>query len=314
MSVRVLFMGTPDFAVPVLEALVHSPYEVIGVVTQPDRPKGRKKALTPPPVKQAAVRYGLPVLQPERIRGEEACQSILDMQPDLIVTAAYGQLLPTPILHAPRYGCINVHASLLPKYRGGAPIHWAIINGERETGITLMYMVEELDAGDIIAQHAVPIHPQDTVGSLHDRLKELGARLLMDTMPALLAGQIRPTPQDDSKATYAPNLRREDERIDWHRTAEEVYNRIRGLNPWPVAYSTFRGETWKIWWGRPVRREHQAPPGTILEVTQEAVIVACGRDALEILQIQPSGKTRMTVADYLRGRTIQPGECFESGG
>ncbi len=314
MSVRILFMGTPDFAVPVLEALVHSPYEVVGVVTQPDRPKGRKQVLTPPPVKQVAERYGLPVLQPQRIRREEDFQPILALQPDLIVTAAYGQLLPPPILHAPRYGCINVHASLLPKYRGGAPIHWAIINGERETGITIMYMVEELDAGDMIAQRAMPIHPQDTVGSLHDRLKELGARLLLETLPELLAGKIRPIAQDDSSATYAPNIRREDERIDWRRTAEEVYNRIRGLNPWPVAYTTYGEETWKIWWGHPVQREHHMSPGTILEVSQEAVIVACGQNALKLLEIQPAGKTRMKVADYLRGRAIQPGERLDSGG
>ncbi len=314
MTARIVFMGTPDFAVPILEALIRHRYDVVGVVTQPDKPKGRKQVLTPPPVKETAVRYGIPVLQPENIRKPEAVEAVLAWRPDLIVTAAYGQLVPKALLDAPRYGCVNVHASLLPKYRGGAPMHWAIIRGERETGISLMYMTEQLDAGDIIAQEAVPISPDDTVGTLHDRLKEVGARLIIETLPALLAGNVQATPQDDRQATFAPNIRREDERIDWTRSAEDVYNHVRGLNPWPVAYTVFQGEIWKIWWVKPVARQWDVPPGTVVDVTSTSVVVACGQHAVELLEIQPAGKRRMAVSDYLRGRTVRPGDRFASGG
>jgi len=314
MTTRIVFMGTPEFAVPILQALVRTPYDVVGVVTQPDKPKGRKQVLTPPPVKEAALQYGIPVLQPEKIRRPEAVEAILAWRPDIIVTAAYGQLVPAPLLQAPRYGCINVHASLLPKYRGGAPIHWAIIRGEKETGITLMYMMERLDAGDIIAQQAVPINPDDTVGTLHDRLKEAGARLLVETLPALLDGAVKAVPQDESQATYAPNIRREDERIDWGRSAQDVYNQVRGLNPWPVAYTVFQNEIWKVWWAEPVDKEPGASPGTVIEVTPDSVVVACGEKAVKLLEIQPAGKRRMAMADYLRGRTIRPGDRFADGG
>ncbi|MFO7262803.1 MAG: methionyl-tRNA formyltransferase [Bacillaceae bacterium G1] len=314
MNHRIVFMGTPDFAVTILEALVRSPYEVVGVVTQPDKPKGRKKVLTPPPVKEAAQRFGIPVLQPEKIRRPEAVEAVLAWRPDLIVTAAYGQLVPPALLQAPRFGCVNVHASLLPKYRGGAPIHWAIIRGEKETGITLMYMTEELDAGDIIAQRAVPIAWEDTVGTLHDRLKDVGAQLLVETLPALFAGTVRARPQDERLATYAPNIRRDDERIDWSRSAVDVYNQVRGLNPWPVAYTVYQDDIWKVWWVKPVAKDHDQPPGTVLEVSSESVVVACGQDAVELLEIQPAGKKRMAMADYLRGRAIHPGERFASGG
>lgn len=314
MTARIVFMGTPDFAVPVLETLVRSPYEVVGVVTQPDKPKGRKQVLTPPPVKDAAVRHGIPVLQPERLRQPEAVEAVLAWRPDLIVTAAYGQLVPAELLRAPRYGCVNVHASLLPKYRGGAPIHWAIIRGEKETGVTLMYMTERLDAGDIIAQRVVPIYEDDTVGSLHDRLKEAGACLLEETLPALLSGTVQAVPQDDSRATYAPNIRREDERIDWHRPAVDVYNLVRGLNPWPGAYTVFHGEQWKIWQVKPVDIRHDKPPGTVIEVTPSTAVVACGDRAVELVEVQPAGKMRMMMADYLRGRNIRPGDRFADGG
>lgn len=216
-EVRMVFMGTPDFAVPSLQTLVREGYRVAGVVTQPDRPRGRKRELTPPPVKVAAMELGLPVFQPERLRNPENVRRLLEWKPDLIVTAAYGQILPREILETPRYGCINVHASLLPKYRGGAPIHHALIRGEKETGVTIMYMVEALDAGDMLAHRSIPIEEADDVGTLHDKLARVGAQLLRETVPALLEGRVQPVPQDDSQATYAPNIRREDERIDWSR-------------------------------------------------------------------------------------------------
>lgn len=296
-------MGTPDFSTQSLEALLTHGYQVVGVVTQPDRPVGRKRVLTPPPVKELALRHGLPVYQPEKIRESEAVQDVLDAtRPDLIVTAAYGQILPNSLLEAPKYGCINVHASLLPKYRGGAPIHASIINGEKESGVTIMYMVQALDAGDMLSKVVVPIEERDTAGSLFEKLAAAGADLLIDTLPKLLKGEITPEPQNHEEATFAPNIKRENERLDWNKSAREIYNQVRGMNSWPVAFTTFEEKVWKIWWAEVVEQTGQlATPGTIIDRTEDGLIIACGAGSVILKEIQPEGKKRMSVYDFLRG-------------
>lgn len=297
---RIVFMGTPDFSVPILHNLVKSEYEVVLAVTQPDRPKGRKRAITPPPVKVEAEKHGIPVYQPEKLR--DSYEEILAYQPDLIVTAAYGQLLPNALLEGPEFGCINVHASLLPELRGGAPIHYAIMQGKKETGITIMYMVEKLDAGDILTQQSVPIDDKDHVGTLHDKLSEVGTTLLMDTLPRLFNGDINPVKQDNAKATFAGNIKREQEKIDWHKNSLEIYNHIRGLNPWPVAFTTYQGSNMKVWWGEIQDEQYDGSPGEIVEKTEDGFLVVCGDEkAIKITDMQPAGKKRMSVKDYLQG-------------
>jgi methionyl-tRNA formyltransferase len=297
---RIVFMGTPDFSVPILRSLVSSAYEVVLVVSQPDRPKGRKRVMTPPPVKVEAEKHGIPVFQPEKLTAEY--EKILAYGPDLIVTAAYGQLLPNGLLESPKYGCINVHASLLPELRGGAPIHYAIINGKTETGITIMYMAEKLDAGDVLTQQKVTIDPDDHVGTMHDKLSQAGSTLLLETLPRLFAGDLNPKQQDESLATFAANIKREQEKIDWTRSNEEIYNHIRGLHPWPVAFTTYEGKTWKIWWGMVDDTESNGQPGEIIQKDDEAFVVVCGNQkGIRITEIQPAGKKRMTVKEYLRG-------------
>lgn len=313
-ELRIVFMGTPDFAVPSLLALIEEKYNVVAVVTQPDRPKGRRQELTPPPVKVVAQDHNIPVLQPEKLRNPEETQKVLDFKPDLIITAAFGQILPKAILDAPRYGCINVHASLLPKYRGGAPIHHAIINGESVTGVTIMYMVEELDAGDILSQREVPILPADHVGTMHDKLAKVGAELLIETIPALLRGEITPIPQNHEEATFARNIRREDEKIDWNRPAKAIANQVRGLHPWPVAYTIWNGQPLKIWWAQASEENADVPPGTVKRVDEQGIVVATGEGCLVITELQPAGKKRMQVADFVRGRHLQPGERLGDDG
>ncbi|AVX10132.1 methionyl-tRNA formyltransferase [Bacillus sp. Y-01] len=303
---KVVFMGTPDFSVPVLQTLLKDGYEVVAVVTQPDRPKGRKRVLTPPPVKVEALKHVIPVLQPEKIRLEEEYQQVLAYEPDLIVTAAFGQILPTPILEAPKYGCINVHASLLPELRGGAPIHYSILQGKPKTGVTIMYMVEKLDAGDILTQVEVPIEERDHVGTLHDKLSAAGAKLLSETIPSLVKGEITPVKQNDDEATFASNIKREQEKIDWARTGEEIYNHIRGLHPWPVAYTTADVQVMKIWWGEKVSASGK--PGTVLSLEEDGFIVATGNEtAIKVTELQPAGKKRMDAAQYLRGTSVEVG-------
>ncbi|WP_026570412.1 methionyl-tRNA formyltransferase [Sediminibacillus terrae] len=297
---RIIFMGTPDFAVPVLRQLVEDGYQVVLAVTQPDRPKGRKKVMTPPPVKVEAESLGIPVYQPEKIKNEY--QYVLDQDPDLIVTAAFGQILPKPLLDYPAYGCINVHASLLPELRGGAPIQYAILQGKTETGITIMYMAEKLDAGAILTQSKVSIDREDHVGTLHDKLSETGARLLSDTMPKLLAGELQAVEQDETKATFAPNIKRGDEKIDWTKSMIEIYNQIRGLHPWPVAFTTYDNHIMKIWWAEPVDRSFDGEPGEIVDLTDDGMFVLCGdKQAVKVTSLQPAGKKRMDTGDFLRG-------------
>ena len=299
---RVVFMGTPDFSVPVLRRLITDGYHVVGVVTQPDRPKGRKKVMTPPPVKVEAQKHQLKVLQPEKVRMEEDLQPVLDLMPDLIVTAAFGQILPKKLLESPKYGCINVHASLLPEYRGGAPIHQAIIDGKDETGITIMYMVEKLDAGDILTQEIIKIEEDDHVGTLHDKLSVVGANLLSQTIPELIAGKLTPIKQDEERVTFAPNIRREKEKIDWTNGGTSIYNQVRGLHPWPVAYTTTEEQSMKIWWVEKVAKMKEPKPGTVVSIEADGFIVSTGDDVyIKVVDLQPSGKKRMNAAQYLRG-------------
>ncbi|WP_087972959.1 methionyl-tRNA formyltransferase [Oceanobacillus rekensis] len=299
---RIVFMGTPDFSVPILRTLVDSDYEVVLVVTQPDRPKGRKRIITPPPVKIEAEKNNIPVFQPEKLKNDY--EEILKYKPDLIVTAAYGQLLPNEILETPEFGCINVHASLLPELRGGAPIHYAIIKGKKETGITIMYMVEKLDAGDILTQQSVPIEEKDHVGSMHDKLSKVGAELLISTLPRLFSNELTPVKQDDSIATFASNIKREQEKIDWNNSNVEIYNQIRGLHPWPVAFTTYENKVMKIWWGIPddTLYEGKTPGEIVQKLDSETFTVICGdQKGIKVMEIQPAGKKRMTVREYLQG-------------
>lgn len=297
---RVVFMGTPDFSVPVLETIIKEGYEVVGVVTQPDRPVGRKRVLTPTPVKQKALEYDIPVFQPEKIKDEY--QTVLDWKPDLIITAAFGQIIPKILLDAPKFGCINVHASLLPKYRGGAPIHQAIIDGETETGVTIMYMDVKMDTGDMISKVVVPIGEKDHTGSMFEKLSEAGAKLLAQTLPDLLAGRLVATPQNHDEATFAFNIKRENERMDWSKPARILYNQVRGLHPWPVAFTQLEELAVKVWWAEPEEKTYDAEPGTIVKVSKEGIVVVCGdQKGLRLTDLQLSGKKRMDVASLLNG-------------
>ncbi len=304
---RVLFMGTPDFAVPSLRKLWESGYEIIGVVTQPDRPKGRKMVLTPSPVKEFAVKHNLPVFQPVKVKNEEIIEHFRRLAPDIIITVAFGQILPKSLLEIPTYGSINVHASLLPAYRGAAPIHWAVINGEEKTGITIMYMIEKLDAGDMLAVQSISISETDTTGIIHDQLKELGADLLVRTLPLIKAGKINPIRQDESKVTYAPILKREHEKIDWNNSAKNIYNQIRGLNPWPVAYTTLNGEVLKIWQAEYSLENVREEPGTILNYDDKGIIVATASGYLRIKELQLAGKKILNARDFVNGIKLKIG-------
>ena len=308
MRERIVFMGTASFSLAVLKMLIEEDYNIVGVVTQPDRYVGRKKVLTMPDVKVEALKYDIPVIQPARIK--EDYQAVADLKPDLIITAAYGQIVPRAVLDIPRLGCINVHASLLPLYRGGAPVHQAIIDGQEKTGVTIMYMVKKMDAGDMIAQKETPILEEDTVGILYDRLSDLGAELLKETLPDILKGTNQRIPQDENLVTYAPTLSREDERLDWNMSARQVYNKVRGTNPWPGSYTTYQGKTVKIWAGQVHQCEnamkHHAHQdnGTIVKIFKDAIGVKVNDGVYLITELQLEGKKRMSVKDYLNGHCI----------
>ncbi|ART76297.1 methionyl-tRNA formyltransferase [Sutcliffiella horikoshii] len=302
MKKKIVFMGTPDFAVPVLQQIIQDGYEVIAVVTQPDRPKGRKKVLTPPPVKVEAEKHNIPVYQPEKIKEAAEYEKITSLEPDLIVTAAFGQILPKPLLDAPKFGCINVHASLLPKLRGGAPIHYSIIQGHEKTGVTIMYMVEKLDAGDMLTQVEVKIDERDHVGTLHDKLSVAGSKLLSETLPQLFDEKLQAEVQNHEEATFASNIKREQEKIDWTKDGEQIYNHIRGLHPWPVAYTTMEGQVMKVWWGEKTQITYEAVPGTIIGIEDDGFIVKTGNSTgIKITDLQLAGKKRMTGTQYLNG-------------
>lgn len=309
---RIVFMGTPDFAVPSLEALIEAGHEIEAVITQPDRPKGRKKTLTPPPVKEAALQRGLTVFQPDRLRGSDTVEKISQLQPDLIVTAAYGQILPKAVLDIPPLGCINVHGSLLPRYRGGAPIQRAIMNGETSTGVTIMYMAEGLDTGDMISRVEIPILPEDTSGTIFAKLSDAGAKLLLETLPAISSGEVQAEKQRDADATYAPNLSREDERIDWSRPARDLYNQVRGLLPMAGAFTLLNGETFKVWGCEAIEASGESlqPAGTVLQTSDSGILVQTGGGSLLLTVIQPAGKKAMPAAEWLKGARLPAGSRF----
>ncbi|MCM3386700.1 methionyl-tRNA formyltransferase [Ureibacillus chungkukjangi] len=310
----VVFMGTPDFSVPILRMIQEEGYEILAVVTQPDRPVGRKRVLTPPPVKAEALRLGLPVIQPEKLRNSEELLEIINLKPDIVITAAFGQILPKSLLDAPPLGCINVHASLLPKYRGGAPIHQAIIDGEEKTGVTIMYMAEKLDAGDIITQRAISIEDEDNTGTMFEKLSVVGRELLKETLPIIIEGKNERIPQDEEKVTFAHNISREQERVDWSNGARNVFNQVRGLTPWPTAYTTFQGENVKLWSVKEGDSVTTHTPGQVVKIENDSFEVATGDGkSIVIYELQPAGKKRMTAQDYLRGTgsKLAIGDQFE---
>lgn len=313
---RLVFMGTPDFAVPSLQALHGAGHQIVGVFTQPDRPAGRGKKITASPVKMAAEKLLLPVFQPLKVKLPEAVDLLKGLEPECIVVVAYGQILSKEILGLPDYGCVNVHASLLPAYRGAAPLHWAVLNGESKTGVTIMLMDEGLDTGDMLFRAEYRISSSATTGEVHDALAKLGADVLLQTIKGLEDKTVTPIPQP-AEFTYAPLLKREHEKIDWSWSALRIHNRIRGLNPWPGAFATFRGEQVKIWQSRlpetvGERESPQQPlPGEIVSLTAGGFMVQSGEGILEITELQPAGKKKMSATDFFNGRHIELGESFE---
>lgn len=309
---RIVFMGTPDFAVGSLKALAEAgKYDIAGVVTQPDRPKGRGRQLLMTPVKEYALSQNFEVYQPQRVKTPEFIEILQGLKPDLIVVAAFGQLLSKEILELPKYGCINVHASLLPKYRGAAPIHYAILEGEAESGVTIMQMDIGMDTGDMLAKVAVPITENMTMGELHDQLKEVGAQLLLKTIDAIADGTAKPEKQDEAQATYASLLKRSMEKIDWSKTAKEIHNLIRGFNPAPGAFTTLPdGKNLKIWNSLLTNAVTKAAPGTVAEVGKHSFKVACGDMMLEITEVQPESKKRMTAQVFCNGRGVREGDLL----
>ncbi len=305
---KVIFMGTPDFAVATLDALVKAGYEIPLVITQPDRPKGRHGEAQKSDVRIAAEGYGIRVATPERIRKDEALKAEMRaLAPDVIVVTAFGQILPKDILELTPYGCINVHASLLPDYRGAAPIQWAIINGEKETGVTTMQMDEGLDTGDMILKQEVPILPDETGESLHDKLAAVGAALCVETLQALEEGTAIFEPQGESKTAYARMLTKDLGKIDWNRPAEELERLVRGLNSWPSAYTTWDGKTMKIWMAEVSEEDAEQSPGTVTKVEKESFSVQTGKGQLKVLELQIPGKKRMGTGEFLRGYHLQEG-------
>lgn len=303
---RIVYMGTPDFAVPCLERILEAGHEVLAVFTQPDKPKGRGYTLTPPPVKVCAQSYGIEVFQPKTLKDGEAVQLLKEIAPDAVVVVAYGKILPKEILELPPLGCINVHASLLPKYRGAAPIQWSVLNGEKETGVTVMYMDQGLDTGDMLMKATVDIGPDETAGELHDRLSAAGARLLVKALAEIENGTAKRERQDESLTCYSPMLDKTLCKIDWGKKAQQVHNQVRGLNPWPVAISSVHGKNIKIF-GTRVRKE-QGKAGEVLSCTP--LIVACGEGSVELTEVQLEGKKKMSASDFLRGHQLKPGEMF----
>ena len=312
---KIVYMGTPDFAVPPLAALVKNGYEITAVVTQPDKPKGRGKTLLPTPVKEEALKYGIPVFQPKKVREPEFVEKLRELAPDVIVVAAFGQIIPAEILDMPEFGCINIHASLLPKYRGAAPIQQAVINGDREAGVTIMKMGTGLDTGDMISQAAILLTEDETGGSLFDRLAELGAELLIKTLPSIFDRTAVYEPQpEESPTPYAGMITKKMGMLDFHKDATVLERLVRGMNPWPSAYTCLNGRTLKVWKasvvtvptedGRP-----SAEPGTVLAADsgKEGIHVACGKNILVLTEVQLEGKKRMDAAAFLRGYQVEPG-------
>lgn len=314
---RLVFMGTPDFAVPSLQALFEAGHDISGVFTQPDRPAGRGHKMKASSIKILADSLGLAVYQPARIKTPEAVEIIKRLEPECIVVVSYGQILSKEILELPFYGCVNVHASLLPAYRGAAPIHWAIINGETKTGVTTMLMDEGLDTGNMVLHQPYEISREATTGEIYDALSKIGAETLLDTLDGLQKGTVTLIPQPDG-FSYAPLLKREHEQLDWKWNAEKIYNRVRGLNPWPGAFAFFRGEQVKVWQSKlpVVQMESKSSiegtsPGEIISITEKGIIISTGDGVIELLELQPAGKNKITAHDYINGRRIRIGEFFE---
>ena len=308
---RIVFMGTPDFSVPALKALVEAGHEVAAVVTQPDRPRGRGKELQMTPVKVQALAYGIPVYQPEKVKDPAFVEILRNLQPEVIVVIAFGQILSRDILDLPPYGCINIHASLLPKYRGAAPTQWAVIDGEKETGVTTMMMDVGLDTGDMLEKTVIPLDPKETGGSLFDKLSQAGGPLILSTLEKLKAGTAVRTPQTDEDSTYAKMLTKSLGQIDWSMEAAAIERLIRGLNPWPSAYTFVHGKTLKIWDADVLKESSDgAAPGQIIRTDPHSLIVAAGEALLSIRELQLEGKKRMDVETFLRGYTIEKGEIL----
>ncbi|HEP5237265.1 TPA: methionyl-tRNA formyltransferase [Streptococcus pyogenes] len=301
-------MGTPQFSATVLKGLLDNPaYEILGVVTQPDRAVGRKKDIKVTPVKQLALEHGISIYQPEKLSGSQELIEIMELGADGIITAAFGQFLPTILLDSVSFA-INVHASLLPKYRGGAPIHYAIMNGDKEAGVTIMEMIKEMDAGDMVAKASTPILETDNVGTLFEKLAIIGRDLLLDSLPAYLSGELKPIPQDHSQATFSPNISPEQEKLDWTMSDQEVFNHIRGMNPWPVAHTFLEGQRLKIYEAQ--LAEGEGLPGQVIVKTKKSLVIAAGQGALSLLVVQPAGKPKMAIADFLNGlgRKLEVGD------
>lgn len=314
-SLRIVFMGTPEIAGESLRALIQSGrFQLLAVVCQPDQPRGRGLKLQPPPVKEIAAREKIPVLQPARVRDENFLRELRGLQPDVVAVTAYGQILPHGVLDLPRYGCLNVHASLLPRYRGAAPIQWAILNGETETGVTIMQMDAGLDTGDIVAQEKTPIQPGDNAQSLHDRLGRLGAELLVKTLPDYAEGKITPRPQPPAGVSYAPKIRKSDGTIDWKQPADAVWNRVRAMVPWPGAFTHLPGESGlcllKIWEAETAAQS--GAPGRVLSAGPDGIVVACGAGALRIRSLQREGGKRLSAREFLAGHALRPGQELRS--
>ena len=305
---KIIFMGTPDFAAASLEALIASKHEIMAVVTQPDKPKGRKGELTPSPVKTIAVEKGIKVYQPVRVREQEFVEILRGYNPDVIIVVAFGQIIPESILEIPKYGCVNIHGSLLPKYRGAAPIQWAVLDGEKETGVTTMLMDKGIDTGDILLKRVINLTEDETAGSLFDKLMVLGAETILETLEGLENGSITPEKQGESPTDYAKMLTKAMGLIDFTRTAAELDCFIRGMNPWPSAYTVLDGKTLKIWKAKPV--DGNGGAGSVLSVGKDSFIVCCGENALEILEVQLEGKKRMSAGDFLKGTHLEPGTEF----
>jgi methionyl-tRNA formyltransferase len=309
-GLRVIFMGTPEFACPTLQKLIDRNEQLVAVVTQPDRPKGRGQRLMPPPVKELAVRHAIPVYQPARVRDPDVIEILRGLAPDVIVVVAFGQILPKVLLDIPPLGCINVHASLLPRYRGAAPLNWCLINGELETGVTTMMMDVGLDTGPMLLKKSTPIDGNDDIVSLHDRMKVMGAELLSETLDRIAAGTLVPQEQDGDQSCYAPMLKKEDGRINWNRDARSIHNQVRGLAVWPVACTVLDGQTLKVYRTSPA--EGSGQPGTVLRADRQGIEVACLKGSLIIEELQLAGKKRLDAASFLAGYAIAAGKLFSS--
>jgi methionyl-tRNA formyltransferase len=308
---KIVFMGTPEFAVPSLEMLNNEGYEIAAVVTQPDKPKGRGKKLAAPPVKEFAINHEINVLQPEKVRTEEFIQKLVFIKPDILITVAYGKILPKAVLDIPQSGCINVHGSLLPKYRGPAPINWSIINGEKKTGITTMYTDIGMDTGDILLKREIEITNDMTARELNDKLSLLGAEVLKETIRTIEIGKLLRIPQNEKDATYAPILKKDLGEINWLKASTDIHNLVRGTIPWPSAYTFYKGERVRIWKTQVINEDlTEYKPGTIIQVSNEGMLVACGKGFLKVKEVQFDSSRRMTVEDYICGHTIDEGEIL----